>query len=187
MHSTLNHSSGKLQSFMAVELSFADQDRFGPFTAPLALFILLLAVLPPGSPRTELIPWLPLFIASLSLSTLAVHEIHRRLVDRHPWSSLENGLSDISIGTWSYRSAQMEAASDRESNHTLGDSTIDVFLLGLHDHPLQYPVRHDSDISLSDGSGRLPSDWDSETRSFFPARDTRPSSTRTNDLLLRSQ
>ncbi|KAK4451615.1 hypothetical protein QBC34DRAFT_49219 [Podospora aff. communis PSN243] len=161
--------------------------RFGPFTAPLALFILLLAVLPPDSPRTELIPWLPLFIASFSLSTVAVHEIHKRHVDQEPRISLEDGPSDISIGTWSYRSAQMEAASDQESRHTLGNSTIDVFLLGLHDHQLEYPVRHDSDISLSDGSSRLPSDWDSETRSFFPRGNTSPSSTRSNDLLLGPQ
>ncbi|KAK0631976.1 hypothetical protein B0T14DRAFT_17207 [Immersiella caudata] len=162
--------------------------RFGPFTAPLALFILLLAVLPPGSPRTELIPWLPLFIASSSLSTVAIHKIHRRFVDPQPWISLEDGPSDISIGTWSCRAAQMEAASDQQSSHTLGELTIDALLLGLHDvPPLQYPERHDSDISLSDGPGRLPSDCDSETRSFFPQQNTKPSRSRSDDLLLGSQ
>jgi len=151
--------------------------RFGPFTAPLALFILLLAVLPPASPRTELIPWLPLFIASFSLFTVAIDEVHKRLNNR-PAPSVEDGLSDIPIGSWSYRSSQMETLSDQQSFRTVDDlHTIDTLLRGLHSPRIHYPPHQtaDSDISLSDGSGRVPSDWDSTTRSFFPARNIGPS------------
>lgn len=151
--------------------------RFGPFTAPLALFILLLAVLPSASPRTELIPWLPLFIASFSLSTVAVDEVHKRL-NSHSAPSVEDGLTDIPIGSWSYRSSQMETLSDEQSIRTLDDlNTIDTLLRGIHGPQLHYHPHQiaDSDISLSDGSGRAPSDWDSTTRSFFPARNKGPS------------
>ncbi|KAK0657351.1 hypothetical protein B0T16DRAFT_58664 [Cercophora newfieldiana] len=149
--------------------------RFGPFTAPVALFILLLAVLPPGSPRAELIPWLPLFIAASSLSTVAIHESYMRFEDPSPRLSLEDGPSDISIGTWSYRSTQIGALSNQHSGHAQGDLAAIDALLHLQGPPFHYAQqRHDSDISLSDGSGRIPSDWDSETRSFWPDRNTQP-------------
>jgi hypothetical protein len=108
---------------------------------------------------------------------VAVHEIYKRIADPYPQVSLEDGLSDISIGTWSYRSAQMRAFSDQQSNRTLDDlNNLDTLLYGLQGPSVHHlPRTADSDISLSDGSGRLPSDCDSETRSFFLGRIIQPS------------
>src|SRR5438105_2796969 len=89
------------------------QRRFGPFTVPACLLILLLFVLPAGSPRKELVPWLPLFIATSSLLPVGVHWLSKRYkvqVRSRP-VDVERG-SDYSIDTWSDRSPLPRASHD---------------------------------------------------------------------------
>jgi len=70
----------------------------------------------------------------------------------------------------------MRALSDQQAGGLLGDlNGLDALLHGLQGPPPHYPHRtYESDISLSDGSGRFQSDWDSDTRSFFPDRNIQP-------------
>ncbi|KAK3310155.1 uncharacterized protein B0T15DRAFT_488845 [Chaetomium strumarium] len=70
--------------------------RFGPYTAAAALVFLLVAVLSAGSSRKDLIPWLPLFIASVSLITVATHEASQHIGHR-PVAFDEEALSRASM------------------------------------------------------------------------------------------
>lgn len=54
--------------------------RFGPYTSLVALFVLLLVVLPGGpSNKRDIIPWLPLYVVFACLLTAAIHEIPFRI------------------------------------------------------------------------------------------------------------
>ncbi|OIW34524.1 hypothetical protein CONLIGDRAFT_7902 [Coniochaeta ligniaria NRRL 30616] len=54
--------------------------RYGRYTAALALFILLVVVLPGGpSNKSDIIPWLPLYVVFACLLTAAIHDIPFRI------------------------------------------------------------------------------------------------------------
>ncbi|KAK1752379.1 hypothetical protein QBC47DRAFT_55878 [Echria macrotheca] len=165
-----------LSIFIITELAFmglhADSFvRFGPFTVPPCLLILLLFVLPAGSPRKELVPWLPLFIATSSLLPVVVHGLSKRykVQARTRPVDVERG-SNYSIDTWSGRSSLPRASHDQPGRPP--SQPHDSVLFGCPGRPSSRYSHQtgDSDVGLSDVSGRAQSDWDSQTRGFFPAQ-----------------
>ncbi|KAL2128715.1 hypothetical protein VTI74DRAFT_8805 [Chaetomium olivicolor] len=143
--------------------------RYGPFTAAAALVFLLVAVLSAGSSRKELIPWLPLFIASLSLITVALYEVSR-LYGRRPLSfTVEDEFSGVSIDTWSERSHR--TLSTQSGSQPLLESNRLDWLYFVHNGP---PSRsshrtgtNSTDITLSGVVGQCQPHWDAQTLSHF--------------------
>ncbi|KAK0731641.1 hypothetical protein B0H67DRAFT_81417 [Lasiosphaeris hirsuta] len=150
--------------------------EFGPFTVPLALLILVLSVLPAGSPRAELVPWLPLFIAFTSLFTVAVHEVSRRFSVRRRTIVLMDDFSGVSIDTLGNRSGEVGTfINGRHSRPAAESSHFDPLYYSQNGPPSHYSRRTgDSEISLSGGVEEARSDWDSMTRGFFPRNQNRP-------------
>ncbi|KAK3341751.1 hypothetical protein B0T25DRAFT_352318 [Lasiosphaeria hispida] len=150
--------------------------KFGPFTAPLALLILVLSVLPASSPRAEIVPWLPLFIAFTSLLTVAVHELSKRFSVRRRANVLRDELSGVSIDTLSNGSVEAGTGDDGPRNLPPAESNrFESLYYSQNGPPSHYSRRTgDSEISLSDRVGQAPSDWDSITRGFFPGNQDRP-------------
>ena len=129
----------------------------------MALLILLLSILPAGSNRKELVPWLPLFIATYGLATVALHEVSLRFHNGQSPVSLEDGPSEMSIRAWNLGAARPRA---------FRGTRLDSLLFGRYG-PSSHHSRQtgDSEFHLSDVSGRCQSDWDSVTRHFFTAED----------------
>jgi hypothetical protein len=143
--------------------------RFGPFTAAAALFLLLVAVLAAGSARQELIPWLPLFIASLSLITVVIYDISQRMGPR-PLSNAElEDLAGVSIDARSDGSLRTVSTQQRplrppESNR------LDSLYFDRHGPPSRASHRtgtNVTEISLSGVEGQCRPQWDAQTRSYF--------------------
>lgn len=145
---------------------------FGPFTAPAALLLLLLAVLQPGPSRKELIPWLPLFIASFSLVTVAIHETSKRFKvrRRRVVSSVEDGRSS----TWS--SDRSVVPRDRSRPPSQSNRRNPLYFAHAWP-PSHYSHRTgDSELALSDvpALGGCRSEWDPDTQGFFTGGDDSP-------------
>jgi len=146
---------------------------FGPFTATAALVLLLVAVLAAGPARTDLIPWLPLFIASLSLVTVVIHDVSQRIAPRPPsFNGDEAGdddLSGVSTDTWSHRSlgtisTQQRSQSAHESNR------LNPIYFARHGPPSRTSQRtgtNVTDITLSGVVAQSRPQWDARTRGYF--------------------
>jgi hypothetical protein len=146
------------------------RSRFGPFTVAAALVFLLVAVLSAGSSRRELIPWLPLFMASVSLMTVAIHEIAQHVGSRPLSVGAEDAYTGASIEAWSERS--LRTLSTRPSPPPLLESSRgDPLYFERHGPPSRLSHRTGADatdISLSSVVAQRRPDWDAETRSYFP-------------------
>lgn len=133
----------------------------------MAFLILLLVVLPPGAPRKDIAPWLPLFIASSSLSTVAIYEFSQRYRIRQRLPSPEDGRSDYSIGTWSGPSTRRGASSDGQSSRRPSEID-DRFLYGQYGPSSHYSGHSgDSQLTLSGLPGQPRPHWDATTQRFF--------------------
>lgn len=135
----------------------------------MALILLLVAVLSAGSTRRELIPWLPLFIASLSLVTVAIYEIFQHARTRPLSITAEDSLSGVSIDTWSERSLRTWSGP-REPQVPAESNRFDPLLWSLHGPSSRCSHRTDTDateLSLSSVVGQFREDWDAHTRSHF--------------------
>ncbi|KAK0617955.1 hypothetical protein B0T17DRAFT_475001, partial [Bombardia bombarda] len=146
--------------------------RFGPYTAPVALFLLLLAVLPADSSREELVPWLPLFIVSLSLTTVAIDKASQHLGSPRSLVAFKRDvdeLSGVSIDSWSDCSA--EALSDLYEHRPPSESyRFNPIFFGRHgpsSQCSQWTGSSASVICLSDVMGQRQADWDPLTQTFF--------------------
>ncbi|KAK4129526.1 hypothetical protein N657DRAFT_80941 [Parathielavia appendiculata] len=143
--------------------------RFGPFTAAAALFFLLVAVVGAGSSRTDLIPWLPLFIASLSLITVAIYEISQHVGPAPLSFTAGEPLSGISIDTLSERSSRT-MSTQRGVQTSLESNRNDSLLFAHHGPPSRTSHRTATDITditLSIVEGYCRPEWDPQTRSYF--------------------
>jgi len=144
--------------------------RFGPFTAAAALVLLFLAVLAAGPSRKELTPWLPLFIASLSLITVAIYEISRHIGPCPLSVSADDEFSGVSIDTGSERS--LRTLSTQQSPQQLLESNrMDPLYFDRHGPPSRSSHRTGTDgteISLSGVVAQRRSEWDAHTQSYFP-------------------
>ncbi|KAK4105813.1 hypothetical protein N658DRAFT_134217 [Parathielavia hyrcaniae] len=143
--------------------------QYGPLTAAAALFFLLVAVLGAGSSRSDLIPWLPLFAASLSLITVVVYEISEH-VEPEPLScAAGEPLSGISVDTLS------ESCSRTMSSHFGPQTPLETNrhdrLLFIHQGPSSTTSHRTAtditDITLSSVEGYCRPEWDAQTRSHF--------------------
>jgi hypothetical protein len=144
--------------------------RFGPYTAAVALVLLLVAVLAAGSSRKEFIPWLPLFIASLSLITVSIHEISLHFEPRRVSFIPEDTFTGVSIDGWSERSSR--TISTQQRPQPLPESTRrDSLLFARHGPSSRTSDRTSTnvtDISLSSIVGQCRPQWDARTRAYFP-------------------
>jgi len=139
---------------------------------PACLLILLLFVLPAGSPRKELVPWLPLFIATSSLLPVLLHGLSRRykVQARTRTGDVERG-PNYSIATLTERSTLPRASHDDQPGRPPSQPHGSVLFGCLGRPPSDYSRQTgDSDVGLSDVSARTQSDWDSQTRGFFGAQ-----------------
>jgi hypothetical protein len=143
--------------------------RFGPFTAAAALVLLFLAVLAAGSSRKELTPWLPLFIASLSLITVAIYEISRHIGPCPLSVSAHDEFSGVSIGAGSERS--LRTLSTQQGPPPLLESNrMDPLYFARHGPSSRSSHRTGTDgteISLSGVVGERRPEWDAPTQSYF--------------------
>jgi len=123
----------------------------------------LLAVLSPGAPRKDIVPWLPLFIASTSLSTVAIHEFSQRYRIQKRLPSPEDGRSD----TWSRPSTRRGASSDGRSSRRLSEIN-NRLCYGQYGPSSHYSGQSgDSELTLSGLPGQPRPHWDATTQSFF--------------------
>ncbi|KAB5579910.1 hypothetical protein GE09DRAFT_1050542 [Coniochaeta sp. 2T2.1] len=88
-------------------LHFESFIRIGQYTAPIALFILLIIVLfgAPSNGR-DIIPWLPLYVVAACLLTVIIHKLPYRIT-RHQYAAVSQvyGSSDVALPpTAPYRS-----------------------------------------------------------------------------------
>ncbi|KAM7194305.1 hypothetical protein V8F20_008052 [Naviculisporaceae sp. PSN 640] len=142
--------------------------RFGPYTAPAGLLLLLLAVLFAGPSRKDLVPWLPLFIVSCSLVTVAIHEASEDLRRRRRSGLIQHELSGVSIDSWSEDS--FRTASTRYGRRAPSQSNRLHSIYFGHNGPSSHyscPTRSGSDITLGDVIGQLRPTWDAQTQGHF--------------------
>ncbi|KAL2154895.1 hypothetical protein VTH82DRAFT_3571 [Thermothelomyces myriococcoides] len=145
--------------------------RYGRFTVPVCLAILLLAVLAAGSTREGLIPWLPLFIASVSLITVTIDDVLRRIKRQSPSFSgdgVRSWASTEACSNYSLRSMSTEP----QSQSTLGSTQNDRLLFARYGPPSRMSQRTDTigtDITLSGVAPQFRPHWDVQTRSCFSA------------------
>ncbi|KAK4240006.1 hypothetical protein C8A03DRAFT_13625, partial [Achaetomium macrosporum] len=144
--------------------------RFGPYTAAAALVFLLVAALSAGPSRKDLIPWLPLFIASLSLITVATYEVSQ-LTGHRPVSVVaEDELSMASIDRWSGCSRRTLSTLPGplpwfESNRR---NPLYFARGGPSSRTSHRTNTNATDISLSSVEGQFRPHWDALTQSLFP-------------------
>ena len=144
--------------------------RFGSFTAAAALFLLLVSVLAAGSSRQELIPWLPLFIASLSLITVAIYDISQRMGPRPLCNAEDDYLTGVSIDARSDTSLRTMSTHQRplpppDSNR------LDSLYFARHGPSSRSSHRtgtNVTEISLSSVVAQCRPQWDVQTKSYFP-------------------
>ncbi|KAK1834826.1 hypothetical protein QBC39DRAFT_251739 [Podospora conica] len=139
----------------------------GLYTVPAALILLVLAVMQLGSQSQELLPWLPSFVAAVNIITLATGKIIKHRKARRRPSSLEDGLRGMPFGTLSDRSSPERTSSAGLSTRQPSESAPHGPEMFGQYGPSSRCSHRDSDMSLSDGSGRCRSAWDSVTRSFW--------------------
>ncbi|KAJ4297101.1 hypothetical protein N0V88_004018 [Collariella sp. IMI 366227] len=143
--------------------------RYGPFTAAAALIILIVAVLSAGPSRKELIPWLPVFIASLSLITVAIYEVSQFHGLRPLSFAVEDEFSGVSIDTWSERSYR--TLSTQPGPQPLFESNRLDRLYFVHNGPASRSSHRTgtaaTDITLSGVAGQCQPHWDPQTLSHF--------------------
>lgn len=144
--------------------------RFGPFTAAAALVLLFLAVLAAGPSRAELTPWLPLFIAALSLITVAIYEFLRRHTNPCPLSvSADEECSGVPIDAGSERSLRT-LSTQQSPSQPLESNRMNPLYFDRHGPSSRSSHRTGTDgteISLSGVVGQRRSDWDPHTQSYF--------------------
>ncbi|KAK3328889.1 hypothetical protein B0H66DRAFT_5345 [Apodospora peruviana] len=150
--------------------------RTGPYTAPVALLFLLLAVLPAGSSRKELIPWLPLFLVFSSLGTVAVDKASKRIRLRRGGDVVLDQFSGVSIDTSSEES--FRTVSDRRGRRPPSQSNRhNAIYFGRYGPPSQYSCRTgsgDSELTLSGVTGQPRPTWDPQTQSYFTPERIQP-------------
>lgn len=142
--------------------------RFGPYTVPIALLLLLLAVLPAGPSRKDLIPWLPLFIVFCSLGTVAIDKASNNLRLRRGGEFVPDELSGVSFDSWSDHT--FPTASDRRGRRPPSQSNrLHPIYFGRYGPSSQYshPSRSESDITLGGVVGQIRQTWDTQTRGYF--------------------
>ncbi|KAB5551390.1 hypothetical protein GE09DRAFT_171133 [Coniochaeta sp. 2T2.1] len=88
-------------------LHFESFIRFGQYTVPIPLFILLIIVLF-GAPSNgkDIVPWLPLYVVAACLFTVIIHNLPYRIT-RHQYAAVTQlyGSSDVALpSTTPYRS-----------------------------------------------------------------------------------
>jgi hypothetical protein len=135
-----------------------------------ALVFLLVAVLAAGSSRKDLIPWLPPFIASVSLITVVIYDISLHTEAGRVSYIPESTLSGMSIDAWSERSARTMSTQQRPQT-MLESSRFDWLFFARHGPPSRMSQRtgtNVTDISLSSIEGQCRSQWDAPTRGYFP-------------------
>ncbi|KAL2263233.1 hypothetical protein VTK26DRAFT_7652 [Humicola hyalothermophila] len=147
--------------------------RFGPFTATVALILLVVAVLSGGSTRSEIIPWLPVFIASLSLATVAIHELSQCTAARPLSYTTEDEFSGVAVDAWSERSLLTLPTSQGHRAPSQSNRFDPPFY--AHQGPSSR-CSHRTDagateITLSGVVGQCREHWDAQTRKYFD-RDT---------------
>ncbi|KXX82842.1 hypothetical protein MMYC01_200552 [Madurella mycetomatis] len=143
--------------------------RFGPFTAAAALLLLLTAVLSAGPSRKELIPWLPIFIACLSLITVAIHKISQHMGPRRLSVNAEDDFSGVSIDTLSGRSIR-SAPSQRAPPPVLESSLLNSLYFTMPGPPSRTSHRTGTtgtELSLSSVAGQIQPDWDPRIQAYF--------------------
>ncbi|KAL2180304.1 uncharacterized protein P884DRAFT_193178 [Thermothelomyces heterothallicus CBS 202.75] len=145
--------------------------RYGRFTVPAALAFLLVAVLAAGSAREELIPWLPLFIASSSLTTVAMDDISQRIGLRPASLGRDDVPSWTSTDTWSNYSLRSVSTQQRPQS-VLASTLHDPLFFARHGPPSRMSQRtytNGTDITLSGIAPQLRSHWDAQTLGYFSA------------------
>jgi hypothetical protein len=146
------------------------EHRFGPYTAAVALVCLLVTVHTSGSSRKDLIPWLPPFIASVSLITVVIYNISLHFGAQRFSFTPENTFSGVSTDTWRERSARTMSTQQRLQT-MLESSQPDSLLFGRYGPPSRTSQRtgtNITDISLSSIEGQCRPQWDALTRGYFP-------------------
>ncbi len=140
---------------------------FGPFTAAAGLVLLFITVLAAPPPRQDFIPWLPLFMASVSLITVVIYEISQQMRPRPLSVAAEDDFSGVSVdagGEPSLRSLSVQrgppSESYRNQSHLFGRH-------GPSSRMSHWTNTNTSDISLSGVAGEVRSQWDAPTRSHF--------------------
>jgi hypothetical protein len=135
-----------------------------------ALVFLLVAVLAAGPSRKDLIPWLPPFIASVSLITVVIYDISLHL-EAPPVSFVPEGtFSGMSNDAWSERSARTMSTQQRPQAMP-ESSRLDSLVFGRYGPPSRTSQRtgtNVTDISLSSIEGQYRPQWDAPTRGYFP-------------------
>ncbi|KAK3355070.1 hypothetical protein B0H65DRAFT_34724 [Neurospora tetraspora] len=142
--------------------------KIGPCTAPVALFVLLQAVLSAGSSSNSLIPWLPLGFAFTSISTVIIDSICKRFKTPAPVppdKKLPHTSVDLQSNT-SFRSSPSSSDNMPPPESYLQEREFFV-RHGPSSHCTCSTHTGSSDICLSDISGRCRSEWDLPTRSHF--------------------
>ncbi|KAH6853678.1 hypothetical protein B0I37DRAFT_349099 [Chaetomium sp. MPI-CAGE-AT-0009] len=137
---------------------------FGRFTAPVALTLLLVAVLAIGPSRTDLIPWLPLFAVVLSLITVVIHDISQHVGDA------ECEFSGVSIDTESNRSLRTISTQPR-APVPLESNRHNSLYFDRHGPPSTTSLQTWTDgteITLTGVVGQRREHWDDQTQSYFP-------------------
>ncbi|KAK4147703.1 uncharacterized protein C8A04DRAFT_24251 [Dichotomopilus funicola] len=147
--------------------------RLGLYTIAVALVLLLVAVLAAGPSREDLIPWLPLFIASSSLVTVVMSKISRHFNPcpglANAESSTEYEFSGVSTDTLSDRSFRTLSSLPRPQS-AFESTRLDDLYFDRHGPTSVASGRTGTgltDITLSSVEGRYQPHWDARTRSLF--------------------
>ncbi|KAK4111932.1 hypothetical protein N656DRAFT_790084 [Canariomyces notabilis] len=151
--------------------------RFGPFTAAVAILLLIVAVLSSGSSRKELIPWLPLFIVASSLITVALHKMAQHMAPGRLSiaANSECDFSGVSIGERSELSLRT-ILSPQAPVPALESNRFNPLYFGRYgpsSRTSQRTTTTGTGLSLSSVEGQVQPHWDSSIRRFF-AQDTSP-------------
>ncbi len=140
---------------------------FGPFTAAAGLVLLFFVVLAAPPPRQDFIPWLPLFIASVSLTTVVIYRISQQMGPRPLSVAAEDDFSGVSVdagGGPSFRSLSTQRGPPSESYRNQSH------FFARHGPSSRTSYRTDTDtsgISLAGVAGQVQPQWDPLTRSYF--------------------
>ena len=144
---------------------------FGPFTAAAGLILLFITVFAAPPPRQDFIPWLPLFMASVSLITVVIYDISQEMRPLPFSVTAEDRFSGVSVdagGEPSFRSLSVQPSPPSESyrNHSQYFERH-----GPSSRTSHWTNTNTSDISLSGVAGEVRSQWDAPTRSHFAPAD----------------
>ncbi|KAK0734107.1 hypothetical protein B0T26DRAFT_610740, partial [Lasiosphaeria miniovina] len=147
--------------------------RIGPYSVPVMLVLLLLAVLAGGPSKTDLVPWMPLFIVCSSLVTVGIYELTERPCPCGRNVETPDEFSGVSVDSWSDDPFRAAFGSQKRRPPSQSNRFNPLYFARCGPSSQYYAETEagSSDISLS-STGQCRAHWDPLTRGYFTSEHT---------------